>query len=301
MEWVILALIGAFGQAFGAAIKKKALQISGMNNAIGFVSFTTAGLVFLGIMVVTGSPWHEQLSSIFLWAMLWYAGLNIIAVWFLYKALDIAEFNYLMPFMTLTSLSMIVPPMIVFGEVPSQGGLIGIMLVVVGVLWMNYAPRKTGVFVEDEKRRRDNRCGLWYFLAAAACYTVAPTAAKITVQETSVLFASMLVHLLIGVGFLAIALYTGELSKVSAVMRGGEFRGLRNGVLLAGLLIVIENGSINAALGMAPVASVMAIKRLMPFFAFLIGYYYFKERTDTKKKLLATAVLVSGAILITAF
>ncbi len=300
MNWILLAVLGAFAQALGAAVKKKALQTPGMNNVIGFMSFVAAGIFFLVLMFVTGSTWPEDLSPSFLQAMFWYAGLNIIAVWFLYKALDIAELNYLMPFMVLTSLSMIVPPMIILGEIPSPGSFLGIIIIVIGVLWMNYSPKKD-LSLEDERRKRDNRRGLLYFLATAACFTVAPTAAKITVQETSVLFASMVVHLLIGCGFLVIALIAGELKKVSAVVRGGKFAGLRNGILLAGVAIVIENGSINAALEMAPVASVMAIKRLMPFFAFLIGYFYFKEQTDVRKKLLATALLIAGAVLVTIF
>ncbi len=40
---------------------------------------------------------------------------NCIATYFLYKALDLAELSYLMPYMTLTSLTIIIPPMILFG------------------------------------------------------------------------------------------------------------------------------------------------------------------------------------------
>lgn len=299
MEWAILAIFGAFAQAFGSAIKKKSLQTLGMNNVIGFVSFTVAGLLFGVFMFATGSSWPEHISSAFIRAMFWYAGLNIIAVWFLYKALDSAEFNYLMPFMTLTSLSMIVPPMIVLNEIPSSGSFVGIALIVIGALWINYRPKEEVVNVEDERRKRANRRGLWYFLATAACYTVAPTVQKITVQETSVLFASLVVHLLIGLGFLIIVFIAGEYKKISVIAKEKKFSRLRSGLLLLGLIVVIENGSINAALGMAPVASVMAIKRLMPFFAFLIGYFYFKERSDVRKKLLATVLLVTGAILVT--
>jgi uncharacterized membrane protein len=60
---------------------------------------------------------------------------------------------------------------------------------------------------------------------------------------------------------------------------------------------VAENGTINLALHMAPVAQVFAIKRTMPLFAFLIGFLYFREQNEIPKKILATALMVVGAIL----
>jgi len=53
------------------------------------------------------------------------------------------------------------------------------------------------------------------------------------------------------------------------------------------------------AKGMSDVTSVMAVKRLIPPFAFLIGYLYFEECTELLKKLVATALMAAGAILIT--
>ncbi len=50
---------------------------------------------------------------------------------------------------------------------------------------------------------------------------------------------------------------------------------------------------------MQNVAYVMAIKRLMPFFAFIIGYFYFKEHTHVQRKIWATLLMVAGAIIIT--
>lgn len=309
MNWILLSVTGALGQATGWAIKKKALQTSGMNNVIGFLSFTTAGLLFGMFMFVSGVPWPAPIPLAFWQAMFWYAGLNVVAAWYMYKALDIAEFNYLMPFMTFTSLSVVLPSIVFLGEIPTLGSLIGITLVVLGAVWMNYSPSKlkadtnradeTSMAEREEKRWRDNRRGLGYFLVTAVCYTIAPTAAKISIRETSVVFASFVVHILIGLGFLGIMFIVKESGKIGRVVAGGEYSLLRNAILLAGLVIFIENGSINAALGLAPVASVLAIKRLAPAVTFLIGYFYFRERADAKRKAYATALMVAGAVLIT--
>jgi drug/metabolite transporter (DMT)-like permease len=39
----------------------------------------------------------------------------------------------------------------------------------------------------------------------------------------------------------------------------------------------------------------------MPFFAFLIGYFFFKEKTDVLRKIFATTLMVAGAIFIMTF
>jgi len=300
MNWILLALSAAFFQAIGAAIKKKSLQVAGMNNIIGFISFFTAGIIFgIFFFFSTGSLWpHGILPENFWIAMFWYAGLNIVAYWFMYRALDLAEFNHLMPFMTLTSLSVIIPPMIIFHEVPSSLSFLGIIVVVVGVLVMNFKkPQKLSA--KNELQKKNNQKGVLYFLATAACFTITPTAAKITVLGSSVLFASFLVHILIGLGFLTMMFVFGEQEKIKALFLRPEKRMLLIGIILAGLVATIQNGSLNWALSLAPVASVMAINRTMPLFAFLIGVFYFKEKTNLKQKIIATVVMVLGAIMVT--
>lgn len=298
MSWIALSILGAFFQALGAAMKKKTLQTPGMNNVIGFVAFIVAGLIFgLVYFLKTGELWYPDLSEKFWWGMMWYAGLNILAVWFMYRALDIAEFNYLMPFMTLTTLFVAIPPMFILGEIPTIASVFGMALIVFGVLYLNYQPNKNG---QDKERRRKNFKGITYFIATAICYTIAPTYAKVTVTESSILFASFVVHILIGLGFLIMILLFRETGKLAGLLIDPELRKLFVAIFLAGVVIVLENGSINAALSESSVAYVFALKRLMPFFAFLLGYFYFKEKTDLKKKAIATALMVAGAVLITA-
>lgn len=149
--------------------------------------------------------------------------------------------------------------------------------------------------------RRKNRKGVAYFLVTAFCFTIVPTVQKMSVQESSVLFASFLVHLLIGFGFLGLIISLKETSRFSGVLFDPKLRKLLGMIMLAGAIIAIENGSINAALANAPVAYVMALKRLMPLFAFVIGLLYFKERTEMKRKMIATAFMVLGAVMITVF
>jgi uncharacterized membrane protein len=136
---------------------------------------------------------------------------------------------------------------------------------------------------------------LKYFFVTDVCFTVLPTFGKIAIQESSVLFASMLSHFMVGFCFLIVLVRTKEwglLRNISSIQKRAFFAG----VIVMGLIHFSENGSINLAMSQAPVAQVFAIKRLMPFFAFLIGFLYFKERDNLPKKIAATALMVAGAI-----
>ena len=180
--------------------------------------------------------------------------------------------------------------MFVFGEMPTLLSIGGIALVAAGALVMNWHKEQSlaGTRVAELKQR--NRQGVVYFLA---------TAAKVAIRESSALFASFLGHLLVGAGFLGTVVLCGESSRLTRLFRDRELRAFLLGILAAGSLIVLENGCINAALAEATVASVMAIKRMMPLFAFVIGLVYFRERTELPKKLASTSLMIAGAILVT--
>jgi len=297
---IILSACGALFQALGAAINKKSLQRQGMNNLIGFVTFTVAGLIFSFIYFFSTKTFGYPNLSVHFWEiMAWYAGLNIVAYWFMYRALNLAEFNHLMPFMALVSISVIIPPIFMLGEIPTSASLLGIILIVIGAIMMNYKRYrdKSG----NNQKHKDNRKGALYFLVTAICFTFTSTFAKITIKESSVLFSSLVVHLLIGVGFFVMLIAYKEFGKIKNIIFKPELRPLLVGIVAVGIIVFAENGAVNTAFVMAPVASVMAIKRIMPLFAFLIGFFYFKERNDLKKKIIATALMVAGAIFVTIF
>jgi drug/metabolite transporter (DMT)-like permease len=195
---------------------------------------------------------------------------------------------------------MIVPPMILLGEVPSIGGFIGIILIVLGAVLINLHGKTIGIGKKALQQIQNNRKGVQYFLVTAGCYTLAPTAAKICIQESSVLFTSFLSHLLIAIGFLVILIISRETPLLTGLLqRKNAYRFLAI-LIAAGILLVLENGSINAALAEASVAEVFALKRLMPLFAFGIGVFYFQERECLLKKSIATILMILGAIGITA-
>ncbi|MFA6565412.1 MAG: DMT family transporter [Candidatus Paceibacterota bacterium] len=282
MIWALLAFCGAFFQALGSAVFKRALRIHDRKYIVGFISYAVAGIIFFAFHYASsGSFWMRGLSEKFWIIIVLFGALNGLGAWFLYRALEFAELNYVMPFMTFTALSLIVPPIFLLGEIPSLGSVFGMALIVCGAALMNYSMRE---LTSDEiQRRAMNRKGLNYFLVTALCFTILPTFAKVAIQESSVWFASFLTETSTAVVFLVILLFKNEWRDFREffVRKNRTFLML---VLLSGLIYVGENGTINTALHMAPVAQVFAIKRTMPLFAFLIGLFTSASRATSRKK-----------------
>lgn len=289
--WIVEALCGACMQALGAAFKKKMLQTAGINNSIGAISFLSAGVCF-GVVhyMMTGWVWMPELSGAFWYAMWWSVSLNVLASYFMYKALDVAQFSVLMPFMTLTSLSLIIPPIFILGEIPSAWSICGIVLVVVGALFIN-EPAYHDVKCANKK-------GMLYFVVTALCYTITPTTATMAIRESTPIFASAVMHMLIGCGFVVLMISAREVHNVAKIIMGRGEKMLLCMMIVAGVIVFLENGSINLALSSAPVAHVFAIKRTMPLFALAIGALYFREALSFKK-MGAIVCMIGGSVIVT--
>lgn len=291
MEWMFLSLLSAFGQAFGWALKKRALENKGVNNTIGLVTFAVAGSV-LGIAYWIFGEGVNALSVKFWFASVAVVGLNIIAVWTAYQALDKAALSQLMPFIALTALAIVPIEYALRDVLPTIEQTIGIVLVVVGAV----------IFAIRQKPSREAIGAAGYFAVTIACYSVASPLMAVAVTESgSGLFSAAVFHLGIAIGFLPLALFTGEQTAIRWLQREKQWARVVWTMILAGLVIAfLENGPVTIALESATASEVFAIKRTMPFFALILGIIMFGEKV-TRRHVVGTAFLVLGSILIVSF
>lgn len=302
MHWILYALSGSFFQAIEMAVKKKALQVKGMNNFIAFLAFGMAGILLLIFFLAT---FHGKIVignfSNFANGIFGTVVLNVLAYYFLYKALDITDLSYLMPFFSFVSLSVIIPPIFLFGEIPSWQALAGILLVVAGAVLIDYRKKAdSGDKINLEQARKNKKAKL-YFLVVAICWTFSTPMTKLAVLEGSPILVSSIVNIFISVSFILLIYFFKERLAIKEIFKNFQKNEKRNfllAVFLAGLAIAVSIGSINIALRYAQVAYVIAVKRIMPVFAFFIGYFYFKERENLAKKIIATLLMVAGAVII---
>jgi uncharacterized membrane protein len=215
MQWILYSLLGAVTQAVEIAVKKKTLQVKGANNLVGALAMLSAGLLMFALYFFEhGTLMPDGPLGVQFWlSTLVTTLLNIVGAWFLYRAIDMAELSYLMPFMTLTSLSIMIPPIIFLGEIPTLWSFVGIVVVMLGALLMDHRPKDLLLTAEDIATNRVNKKAKHYFLVTALCYTFTPTTMKVAVVLGGAVFTSALVSVLMFVGFLVLILAFGETKR----------------------------------------------------------------------------------------
>jgi len=290
MLWIMLAVLAAFGQALGWAIKKSALENKGLNHSLGAVAFVVAGGLFFALYAVMGVPAHT--SQTFWLAAGGVIALNIVAVWAMYRALDSGiDFSTLMPFMALTSIAVVPVEYLIRGVLPHPMQIIGIIIVVMGA-----------VIFSMRSWQREEVHGIGYFAITMACYSVAPALMAVAVQTSqSALFSAGVFHIGIAGGFFILVILARE-TAVWKSMSHIKVRQVLGVMILAGVVIaLVENGPATVALKYASASEVFALKRLMPLFAMAIGYWYFHERQLTAQKVLGALAMVAGSAIIVWF
>lgn len=287
MEWASLSLLAAFGQALGWALKKKALNKSGVNNFTGFISYVVAG-IFLAAIYSLFSRTEVIFSLVFWWSILWIVLLNVLAVWAGYRALDKSSLSTLMPFMALTALAIVPIEYLLRHVLPTHWQFFGMGLIVFGaiVIALGKAPTRGSFEVAG------------YFAITLICYSIASPLMGVAVSESgSGLFTAVIMHLGIAIGFIPLIFIAKEKSVIQSLRQRGELSKMVIWMILAGIVVaLLENGPINIALETAKASEVFALKRTMPFFAMIIGFFLFQEKI-TWRHILGTILLVFGSVL----
>jgi len=123
--------------------------------------------------------------------------------------------------------------------------------------------------IEEKIKEENNRKGLMYFLIAMVVASFIPITLKVSVLESSVLFTSFMVSVLVGISFLVMLFVIDKREKIREALVLSEKKNiiLLTAIILSGIITTIEFASMNKAFSLADVSYVMAIKRTMPFFA----------------------------------
>lgn len=283
--WVALSLLAAFGQAFGWALKKKALEDKGVNHTLATVSFLVAGGILCLIWGIKSQWVMPQVTEGFIIAASGVIIANIIAVWAAYRALDRADLSLLMPFVAVTALTIVPIEYLVRGIVPNSLQVIGMGIVVVGAI--SFASKMPD---------RQSLSALRYFMITVLCYSVASPLMGVAVDESgNALFSAMVFHLGIGLGFMPFVLLAKESRALRMLSQKGQLVRTVSFMVGAGFIVaLLENGPATVALADASASEVFALKRTMPIFALILGVVMFREAV-TVRKVAATALLIIGS------
>ena len=242
MIWVGLSLLAAFGQAFGWALKKRALVTQGINNILGATSFLVAGGTLFIFWLFLGRQWPNIASEYFLVPLAVMVSGNIIAVWAAYRALEKGSFARLMPLMSFTALLVVPVEYYLRGLVPTKMQLLGAALIVAGALLFS----STKSFLKEK--------GGWgvygYFGLTLIIYSFMPVFQALMVETTKDgLFSAAIIHLSIGIGFIPLVIFSQEIKSLRGLIELGQYRKLLWFIVGSGLVIgFLENGPATIAL-----------------------------------------------------
>lgn len=287
--WIGLSFLSAAGQALAWALKKKVLTDSSVNNILGCLSFFAAGAILLLMWGLTAS-WHAPVvTTRFAVASAAVIFLNVVASWAAYKALDLCEFSTLMPFISLTALTIVPIEFVLRGVLPTGPQIMGMTLVVFGSLIFHLKALPTAT----------SRRAMAYFGITLFCFSITSPLGAVVVDECgSGLFTAMIFHLGIGFGFIPLLVTSGQRKVAREFLYRKDLWSLTGFMIISGIVIaVFENGSATVALQYADASEVFALKRTMPLFSLFLGYILFQERI-TMTKITGTTLLVTGSFFV---
>lgn len=292
MSWIFLSILSAFGQAFGWALKKKTLENKGVNNTLGVISFTMAGIILIFLWGIKNNWVLPETTERFIFATLVVIILNIVAVWTGFRALDKEALSNLMPFVALTSLAIVPIEYFLRGVFPNSLQIIGIAIAVAGAI----------LFTAKELPKKESLTAAGYFLVTIFCYSITSPFMAVAVEESeNGLFSAAVFHLGIATGFIPLVIMAKENIAIQAFRIKGEWKKIILLMILAGTVVaILENGPATVALETAKASEVFALKRTMPFFSLVLGIIMFGEKV-TKKHIFGTALLVLGSAFIVWF
>ncbi|MEK7170241.1 MAG: DMT family transporter, partial [Patescibacteria group bacterium] len=161
--------------------------------------FCGAGALFLVALVFVGVP---PIASSFWWTLAGTGILNIVGQFAWYRAFSLGDVSLIAPLRVLTPIAIIFTGSLFLNEAPSERGLIGIALTVMGLFLLLGA--QGGAFVTSVKDSIKSSGFLWGLFAVLAFSFSFPLDKK-AILASSTLFFSALLYLCIGAGSILIS------------------------------------------------------------------------------------------------
>lgn len=294
--WFFLALGAALTNSWVQALSKWGVFVSRYSKmTIGFVAMLTASLILFGTsFFIIGAP---ELGDQF-WLALAITGImNIIAFPILLKAYEEGEFSSVYSMILLTPVFLLLTSFIFLGEVPSLGGVFGVIVTVVG-LWIitKSAHRHTAV----PNYFKGNMFGI----VVALLWSVSINFDKIATLQSDPFFAPATIT-----GVMALA-YLGYLLVMHKKVLVHDARDAHDDAvtrrlhlspliifLTLGVVMAFSNVLHNSALIVGLASYTIAVKRTGILFGIIWGWLFFKER-QIARKTFGALVAIAGVVLI---
>lgn len=283
--WIIFAILNPIADASRNVFSKKAsmnvdsLLVSWSSNIIPLLLF------FPSIFFI-----ELKFNQQFILSVIVSGVINFAANILYHRAISKADVSIVVPMLSFTPLFLLIMSPLIVGEFPTMNGVIGIILIVFGSYVLNINLQRG--FLDPIKSLIENK-GTRYMLIVAFIWSISANFDKKGIESSSVLQYIFFVNFLIGVGTTLFLVQKGKLSFSSFWLE-------RKNLLLVGVLTSFGYLFHMLALSMALVAYVIALKRTAGMITVLLGYLFLKE-ANVKERLLGSAIMFAGVLLIVLF
>ena len=284
--WLLFASLTAIFEACKDATGKQSLKT--LDEYSVLFSFMAVGVVLLlPVLLITGIP---PIQPGFWLAILIGGGLNILAFTLYVRAIKLADLSLTVPLVTLTPLFLLATSPLIVQEWPTWADGVGVVLLVIGsyVLNIQSPAAAESANLWSPLLAMAKNPGSRLMLCVAFIWSITSNFDKIGVINSSPLCW-------------AVALFTVIASgMVPFVLRPG--RGLAP--LMGQWRLLAVTGGFNAfaiafqmlALTLAPVAQVIAVKRMSTLLSVLMGHFFFGEK-GLRSRLLGAGIMVGGVVI----
>ena len=286
MLWFLLSSGTALCEALKDVTGKQALK--SLDEYSVLLGFSTVGALLMGsfMLMTEGVP---TLGPRYGLALLVGGGLNILAFTLYFRAIKTADLSLTVPLVTLTPLFLLVTSPIIVGEWPTGLDAVGVVLLITGSYVLNLKPSEG--FTLGPLRAITANTGSRTMICVAFLWSITSNFDKVGTLNSSSLFWGMSLFTTVALGMVPFVaqriLQKGLQNVVSPLRVQAKF------VVLAGIFIAVGVSLQFAALTMAPVAQVIAVKRMSALISVGFGYFLFDE-TDLRERLLGASIMVSG-------
>lgn len=293
--WLFFASLTAFFEACKDATGKQSLK--SLDEYSVLFSFMAVGVVLLlPVVWVTGLP---VIQPGFWGALLIGGSLNILAFTLYVRALKLADMSLTVPLVTLTPLFLLATSPLIVQEWPTWADGVGVVLLVVGSYVLNLkssAHRDAGTGIKPPPHiwspllAMASNPGSRLMLCVAFIWSITSNFDKIGVVNSSPLFWAISLFTVIAGGMVPFVLRNGLRTGLKPIIRQWRLLGVTGGFNAIAITFQM------LALTMAPVAQVIAIKRMSALLSVLFGHFFFGEK-GLRQRLLGAVIMVSGVVI----
>ncbi|MGB3787329.1 MAG: DMT family transporter, partial [Phormidesmis sp.] len=255
--WFFFASLTAFFEACKDATGKQSLKT--LDEYSVLFSFMAVGvLLMLPILWLSGGI--PTIKPNFWWALLIGGSLNILAFTLYVRAIKIADLSLTVPLVTLTPLFLLVTSPLIVHEQPTPADAIGVILLVIGSYVLNLktptlqSPTSQGPLGPLLAMVRNP--GSRLMLCVAFIWSITSNFDKIGVVNSSPLFWALSLFTVIAGGMIPFVFWRRSSGGIEPLLLQWRLLGVTGGFNAIAITFQM------LALTMAPVAQVIAVKRM---------------------------------------